>query len=714
LAARPRFPGDQLMTYLLLEDFRGGVDRRRPIYASKPGTLWSCSNAHITAGGDIEKRKALVSKGAFGASTFGLFAQLDILYTFGSADPSAVSLPTGVVYQRLQHPNAIAMVGLIDVDLFSGRIYAIAKFSDNAVLHFYDGVLIRGWNDGVVRTGMTTLANLATILAALIDASPNYAAVAAGQVITVTASTAGTPFTASPFAASGGLVNDQTFVDANVTPNVVAVAGVASACGFEVTGGTGAGTITSIIINGVEVLVNTVTWTTSNSNTAALIATEINTHTGATGWGATSVGQRLTITKNAVGSANNNFTVQATWTGTFFINGVAAATAKVDTTAGGANSVAAVAKVDTLTIGGTFDAGDRFGVTMVNGTVSPVTEYFGNVAQPFGTASCVKTHKRKVYAGAASLLEFSAVNAATLWNQDVDPGAGFINVSTHVGGSEAVNALETYQGRLAVFSRRAIQLWTMQNDDTLNDLQQTMENTGTRSRHGTLEYGGNDVFYLDDTGIRSLRARDASNNAFVYGVAAAINKLVREWMRESVTEDDIVRAVAAVEPEDGRFWMAIGTRIFVYSYFQETGVSAWTWYDVPFKITHAARTTNRLYVRGDDNNLYIYGGDSGNEYDASVVNVMLPFTSAKKPGTFKNLGGMDIAAASTWDSVWHVDPDDLDQVVQMGSDTGVTFATPNWAGVGHATHVAPEFTQSLPEYASISQVALHYEEAEEG
>lgn len=583
------------MAYLLIEDLRGGVDRRRPIHALKAGALWTCINAHITNGGDVEKRKAFVGQGDFSPTTFGLAAQGDVLYTFGSVAEASVTLPGGVHYQRLESIYGGPMTAVVDWDLFGGKLYVIARFADGFVEHFYDGTLITSWTEGIVRASMGTLATLATKFAALINAraAARYSATAAGNVVTITAVAVDLDFTVQTLAIDGGLVDDQTIVYATTTP-----------------------------------------------------------------------------------------------------------------------AAPATAQVGTITLGGTFDPGDRFGFSLTTGSVS-VVDYFGNYAQPFGNAATVKTHKRKMYAGAGGYLHFSAVNDPTLWNTDADPGAGFLIASNHVGGSEEIKSLEGYQGRLAPFARRAIQLWTMQNDDALNVPEQFIEHTGTRSSRSTLEFGGNDVFYLDDSGINSLKARDASNNAFVSGVAAPINKLVRDWMR-TVSQDDIERAVSAVEPTEARFWMAIAGRVFVYSFFPSAGIAAWSWYEPGFTISDFARTGNSLWCRAGDT-LYLYGGASGEVYDASRVEVQFPFLSAGKPGTFKNLFGTDMAAEGTWNCTWYINPNNalLDEPVVMGEYTGVTFSQPDWVSVGSSTHIAPLFTHELAEYASLSIVALYYQGAEE-
>lgn len=583
------------MPYLILEDFKGGVDRRRPRYAGKPGTLWSAADAHISLGGDIEGRKAMVDYGDLGDTTFGLVGAGSRLYTFGSE--ATPSLPGAVIYQRLQYVGG-AMTRFVDADVFNGKLYVIAEFGDGSVQHFYDGTLVAAWNDGIVRAHMGSMAGVASDFADLINAqaSARYTAAAAGNVVTLVAVTDNLAFTVSTLAEDGGDTDDET---------LTYVETVAPAPGTPQEG--------------------------------------------------------------------------------------------------------------TLTFGGTFDPGDRFGVKLSTGSPA-VYDFIGNYGKPFGSAACVRTHKRKVYAGAGPLLFFSAVNEPTLWNSDSDSddaGAGFIPVANHVGGSESVDGLDIYQGRLGVFSRSVIQLWTMQADDTLNNPDQFLENTGTRAPRSTLEFGGNDVFYLDDLGVRSIRARGETNNAYASELGAAINPVIRDWMRASSPEQ-IDGAVSAVEPVDGRFWLAIGSRAFVFSFYPNTGIAAWTWYNFDFGVTDLARTGNQLWARGDDGHLYLYGGDSGEEYDDTDVEIELPFTTAQKDGTFKSMNGMDMAATGSWEATWLLDPNDtVAGTVNLGTYDGVTFPKENWDGVGDSTHVAVNMTHTGDStHASISKIALYYKGAE--
>ena len=83
------------MPYLTVDNFKFGLDTRRSELTSQPGTLEVCENAHISEGGEVEKRAAFVpfadvscldSNGDQG--NFGLQDTENGLVVFGSATPS--------------------------------------------------------------------------------------------------------------------------------------------------------------------------------------------------------------------------------------------------------------------------------------------------------------------------------------------------------------------------------------------------------------------------------------------------------------------------------------------------------------------------------------------------------------------------------------------------------------------------------------------------
>jgi hypothetical protein len=357
----------------------------------------------------------------------------------------------------------------------------------------------------------------------------------------------------------------------------------------------------------------------------------------------------------------------------------------------------------TITIGGTFEAGDRFSITID-------AKRFGYSGNPTERAKMARTLDRKVYAAGGPQLSFSGVDTAIGWTETTDAGAGQINMSNHLAGAEDITGLGVYQNKITVLSNQAIQIWSMDADPALNAPEQVIEGTGTRAPGSVRSFGDLDLFYLSDSGIRSMRARDIGTAAGVNDVGTLIDTLVRDWMLDQPTET-VEGAMSVIDPTDGRYWLAIGSRIFVFTYFPAKKISAWSWYEPGFTVNAFATLNGRVYARSGDK-IYLYGGDDNKTYDTSKVTLQLPFLSAGKPGHYKEFTGIDVAADGPWQVFVLTNPNDLKARMSVGELIGFTFQDPDSASVGHHTHVAPLLINESNGYASFSNLALYYEGAD--
>ena len=125
------------MPYTIVDNFSAGLDNRRHILNSKPGTLAKAENVHITRGGEIEKRKAF---SLLGESTnnicHGLESTASGVYTFSwTEDPTPVDVPAPIKYQALVHPWGERQFDYIQgmdtpvlTTVFGGKIFALAKY----------------------------------------------------------------------------------------------------------------------------------------------------------------------------------------------------------------------------------------------------------------------------------------------------------------------------------------------------------------------------------------------------------------------------------------------------------------------------------------------------------------------------------------------------------------------------------------------------------
>lgn len=693
------------MAYLLITDFIAGLDTRKSRFTSAPGSLRLARNVHLTRGAEIEVRKKFVPVYQLPVGlTKGLTTVRGQIYVFGSA--AGVAVPAGVTYQQLAAPGGPTLTKILSTDNFNGKIYVVAQYADGGVYHFYDGVRVTDWD--AIANSVASQLTLAAALAAQADSYEAYTAVANGNVVVVTAAVPGTPFTYSSSAVNGGVVNDQTLVAALAQANVAPIIGVAATCSLTVTGGTqGVGNqVTQITVDGVPLLSSPVDWTTSNSATAALIVQGINSFQAATKWIATQSGATVTLRAQNTGTAFNGKALAV-------LNSGNVTTSQVSPTAGGVTAVAGTAQVVTFTIGGTFEALDSYFINLDANNIA----VRGSAA---GTAHFVRTHGQKMYATNQSLMHFSgftgdpAVPDPTQWDTGTT-GAGFVNMSTQDGGSADLTGVAVYQNRLAIFSRRNVQIWSVDADEANNKQDQVLFNLGTRVPRTLAAFGDTDVFFLSESGVRSLRARDASNMASADDVGSPIDGELLAYMA-SLDESVVGRACAISEPFEGRYLLAVGPTVYVFSHFPGAKVSAWTTYTLDelgpgATVSDWAVSYTNIIARVGDQ-LCLYGGLSGREYatnDEFSYEVQLPFLDAGNPGQTKNINGVDIGAEGLWTVFLALDPQQPDVTEIIAKVENSTYGT--WgasAAVGQSTHFSLTLKNTARGYARLANLMIHF------
>lgn len=696
------------MPYVQMQDIRLGMDRKRKSrVASELGSAWTIKNGHLTRGGDIERRRKFVRlTGSFPSTTDGLYAINETLYTLGYSSAEAGNVPSGVTHLLTQHPTpSTAITEVKDATAFDGNLYSIIEYSDGSIYHFYDTDRVVDWDTLASDIGSNNA--VASALAAAIDNSAAVDASASTNVVTITAATAGTAFTIAQETVNNGSNPDQAITLNETQANVPGVTEVVATVDIEITGGTrdaGVNKIDDITIDGVDVLGAAVDWDVSNTQTASDIKDQINSNTSTPNYTATSDGPTVTISAGAgTGATPNSFVVAVSEAGDV-------TTTHASTMSGGVAAVTAVAQVYTATISGTFETADQFKIT-INGS----EEYLVTGAAS-GTGTSILTFKQKLYSTAASNLYFSALNGPTQWISGLD--SGFINMASQTAGQETLTVAEEYQGLMAIFSENNIRVWSISESSDANVFLQTLQNTGTTAPDSVTPYGNNDVFYLDTSGIRSIKARDSSNAAYVSDVGTNIDTHIREYM-DTLTEDEIANAVGIVEPIDGRFWIGIKNRIYVLSYFPSARISAWSYYEVDFVVKNFAKIGDRIYVRGTEGGtdyLYLYGGTNNDTYpdaDEDVCLIELPFFSARDPAGLKELLGFDIIGINSWKVDILPDPADETVIKNQGIATGTTYGKQRFGATGVSPLYAVNLTCSEAGPATLSALAMHYNDTNE-
>src|ERR1043166_8307962 len=89
--------------------------------------------------------------------------------------------------------------------------------------------------------------------------------------------------------------------------------------------------------------------------------------------------------------------------------------------------------------------------------------------------------KDKVYLLIGTVLFYSDVAKPTSLNDINGVGNSFIEMANNFGTAEVLEAIATYQGKLAVISRRTTQIWVVDPDPANYDQVQILPNCGTPS-----------------------------------------------------------------------------------------------------------------------------------------------------------------------------------------------------------------------------------------
>lgn len=518
-----------------------------------------------------------------------------------------------------------------------------------------------------------------------------YSAAAVGAVVTLTAAV-GTGAGPNGDVVAVTKTGDVTFSKTNIAGGVTAVAAVAkvatvtigssdrATATVTITGGTasaGVNKITSLTANGVTIASN-VDWTTSNDATATALASAINGGTGSHGYSAAAVGAVVTITSAAdTGKALDGAAVAVTVGG--------------DVTATKTDLAWVSYATDTWTI--TLD-GDAYKTT----------------GRGSATGTSAFVNKRRIRSTAGPLAHYSKINDPTDWS-DTDPasGAGFINVSSEVEGAEDLVGMAKYESSVAMFGRDSIVIYDLPADAENSSIVQALENTGTLAPRSVVAYGANDVFYLDETGIRSLRMRDSVQSAYASDIGSAFDPFVQDVIAE-VGAEAVSRASAVIEGTDGRYMLALGQYVLILSQFPASRIVAWSYLDFGEQIDSLFRVDRTVYLRAGDT-IYAYGGVSGDVYpddDEFVVLAETPFISAKDPAALKMLEGFDMAAENTWRVQALPRPDDPSHYIDIGYIEGTTYHLDAIKVVGETSHYALRMTCAAAGRATLSSVAVHH------
>ena len=380
---------------------------------------------------------------------------------------------------------------------------------------------------------------------------------------------------------------------------------------------------------------------------------------------------------------------------------------------------------------GTWAVGDSWSINLVTNTEGDITLGEGNLEGAAYNYALV--HADRVYIANGSFWSFSAILDPTGWEQQ-NVGAGFQAFTTSYGTGDSAISLAVTQGRVAVFGRRNIQIWNVDANPASFSRAQVIQNAGTIASESVQSIGELDVLYLDDTGVRSLRTKETTLNAYVDDVGSAIDATLQGVFSE-LSVGQVETCVSIVEPESKRYWLYVpnktgilGGTIYVLSKFPSSKIQAWSTYIPGMRCDRFMLYNNQVLIKGratgTSNNarLYLYGGLDGVTYDTSIPTVDLPWIDLQTPGKVKQACGLQAAFKGNWQIYASMNPTagSMVEVVNRGSAVTPNSLADSTYDIGHFNYQASgnhihlkAVGVAAAEAQTLSMLTLQYNEAHE-
>ena len=238
-----------------------------------------------------------------------------------------------------------------------------------------------------------------------------------------------------------------------------------------------------------------------------------------------------------------------------------------------------------------------------------------------------------------------------------------------------------------------------------------------------------DVLFLNYNGIRSLRVRDSSLNAYVNDIGSPIDANIQaDIISSGITAT--AASCSIVDPSTGRYWLFIPNTsaangvgsIYVLSYYPSNKIIGWSTYDPSYivgsTVTYFTPVRFILYngqvkCLASDGNVYTFGGSDGNTYDAVTATVQVPFFDMSRPAHNKIAHAIDVDISNgTW-NIYATSDWINGTLTQTNTATQATYDQ-GWVPFSsQGTHFSMEATTTSATAATLSSLVLHYALGEE-
>jgi hypothetical protein len=331
-----------------------------------------------------------------------------------------------------------------------------------------------------------------------------------------------------------------------------------------------------------------------------------------------------------------------------------------------------------------------------------VTEADGS----YSHGTYARTWRSKMYRLDGQYLRYSGVNDPSQNDPSsvTEPGAGFNNIALSDPDGETLQSMEVYYAQMAIQARLQTQLWTLNPDDSQDQIGQLLR-IGCVAPRSSVQFGTGDVLFLSDSGVRSLHAMNINLAAAVEDVGSAIDLLLVPLIESNYAAASMAHAV--VQPLQGRYWLAMGDTIFVLSYYPAGNITAWSTFAPGFNVTHFALVQNQVFCMDDQNNVYLYGGLDNQTYDSCPVTVITPHHSAEAPTENKRIKSIDVMCQGNWSLSVGMLPNNTDIFELVGNLVNNTYGAMSIPFAGYGTHFGVQMVNQAPGPALLAAIHLN-------
>lgn len=224
-----------------------------------------------------------------------------------------------------------------------------------------------------------------------------------------------------------------------------------------------------------------------------------------------------------------------------------------------------------LRFGGTWAVGDTWTAAITSTLSGNFTLGKGNISAK--TITSVFKFRNRAILGFGGGFALSAIDDPTGWEEQ-NVGSAVIPFTTQYGNGDSAYGFASIGSRFAIFGAKTTQVWTIDADPSKWVLSQVLDNTGTKHGDGIQAIGEVDVFYPDKTGIRSLRSKELSGDAFVSDIGTPIDSIVRAKIK--LAETNGYKICSAIDPATKNYWVYIYDTLYVLSQSPMSKISAWS------------------------------------------------------------------------------------------------------------------------------------------